>query len=149
MSERIPLSTSLNAYQAKLGLEKYLAECGLPRELLELVKLRVSQINGCAFCVDMHWKELRKHEVPEVRLYGLLSWREQPGYSPRERAALAWAEAVTTLSEGQVSDRVYDEVKAELSTREIADLTYAVIAINGWNRLCIAFRTAPGTPLPR
>lgn len=131
-----------------LGLEKYLHECGLEEQLLDLIKLRASQINGCAYCLDVHWKDLRALGEKEQRLYSLDAWRESPYYSERERAALAWTEAVTRVSETHVPDEVYEEVKKHFSEKELADLTFAVAAINAWNRLIIAARTTPGTYHP-
>lgn len=125
-------------------LHAFLHRCGLERELLELVKLRASQINGCAHCIDMHTKELRADGESEQRLYLLNAWREAPFYSDRERAALAWTEAVTRVTDGQVPDDVYELVRSQFSEQELANLTLAVVAINGANRLNIAFRTVPG-----
>ena len=133
---------------AQKGLETYIASTGLPRDLVELVKLRVSLMNGCAFCVDMHWTALRKGGQSEQRLYGLATWRELSSYSPRERAALAWAEAVTEVASSHVPDAVYDQVRTCFDEKEVADLTYVVVAINGWNRLCAAFRIPPASELP-
>jgi AhpD family alkylhydroperoxidase len=131
-----------------LGLETYLAGCGLPTELLDLVRLRASQINGCAYCIDMHSKDLRTRGETEQRLYLLDAWRESPFYTDRERAALAWTEAVTRVTEGHVPDDVYDQVRSQFSQDEIANLTLAVVSINSWNRLNIAFRTVPGSYQP-
>jgi AhpD family alkylhydroperoxidase len=136
------------AYQAMLGLERYLHECGLEANLLHLLKLRASQVNGCAYCIDMHWKDLRAAGESEQRLYGLDAWEESPYYSERERAALAWTEAVTLLTEGHVPERVYQAVKPHFSEKELADLTVAVATINAWNRLAISARTLPGTYKP-
>jgi len=111
--------------------------------LLELVKFRASQINGCAYCLDMHSKDARAHGETEQRLYALSAWRETPFYSDRERAALAWTEAVTLISEDRVPDAVYEEARAQFSEEELANLTLAIVAINGWNRLQIAFRAVP------
>jgi AhpD family alkylhydroperoxidase len=133
------------AGKAMFALEAYLAKCGLERSLLHLIKLRVSQINGCAYCIDMHTKDLRAEGETEQRLYLLDAWRESPFYSERERAALAWAEAVTLLSEGHVPDEVYEQAHAQFSDEELVNLTLAVVTINGWNRLNIAFRTEPGS----
>ncbi|WP_263368032.1 carboxymuconolactone decarboxylase family protein [Edaphobacter bradus] len=135
-------------YHAMLGLEKYLAQCGLEEGLIHLVKLRVSQINGCAFCLDMHWKDLRALGESEQRLYSLDAWRECPYYTDRERAALAWAEAVTQITSGHASDAVYEEARAHLSEKEISDLTFAIVTINAWNRLAISNRTVPGEYQP-
>ncbi len=146
MEERIHYTkVSPGAYHAMLELEKYLSQCGLEESLLNLVKLRASQINGCAYCLDMHWKDLRATGESEQRLYSLDAWEESPYYSDRERAALAWTEAVTRVSETHVPDELYEEVKKHFSEKEIADLTVALAAINGWNRLAIAGRTKPGT----
>ncbi|RZU41236.1 carboxymuconolactone decarboxylase family protein [Edaphobacter modestus] len=139
---------SPGAYHAMLGLEKYLTQCGLEEGLLHLVKLRVSQINGCAFCLDMHWKDLRAIGEGEQRLYSLDAWRECPYYTDRERSALAWAEALTLITQGHASDEAYAEVSANLSEKEISDLTFAVITINAWNRLAISSRTVPGNYQP-
>jgi AhpD family alkylhydroperoxidase len=135
---------SPGGYHAMLGLEKYLAQCGLEEGLLHLIKLRVSQINGCAFCIDMHWKDLRAIGENEQRLYSLEAWRECPYYTDRERSALAWAEAVTLITQGHASDAVYEEARAHLTEKEISDLTFALGTINAWNRLAIPGRTVPG-----
>ncbi|MBZ5664950.1 MAG: carboxymuconolactone decarboxylase family protein [Acidobacteriia bacterium] len=132
------------AYRAMLGLEEYLHQCGLEESLIHLIKLRASQVNGCAYCIDMHWKDLRALGESEQRLYGLDAWEESPYYTDRERAALAWTEAVTNLRDGHVRDAVYEEVRKHFSEKELADLTLAVAAINAWNRLAIAARTEPG-----
>lgn len=136
-------------YKAMLGLETYVNESGLERNLLDLVRLRASQINGCAFCLDMHWKDLRAEGENEQRLYSLDAWRETPFYTERERAALAWTEAVTLVTDGHVPDEVYEQACRHFSEKELADLTLAIIAINGWNRLNVAFRTVPGTYEPK
>src|SRR5271154_5374883 len=117
-------------YEAMLGLEKYLQGCGLEQGLLHLIKLRASQINGCAYCLDMHWKDLRAAGENEQRLYSLDAWRECTYYSDRERAALAWTEAITLVADEHVPDAVYTEARAHLSEKELADLTLAVAAIN-------------------
>jgi len=131
-----------------LGLTRYLNQSGLDKKLLDLINLRVSQINGCAYCLDMHWKDLRAAGETEQRLYGLDAWRESPYYTERERAALAWAEAVTRVADTHVPDDVFEEAKRHFSDKELADLTLNVVAINGWNRLSIAYRTTPGTYQP-
>ena len=136
------------AYHAMLGLETYLHDCGLEISLLHLMKLRGSQINGCAYCIDMHWKDLRAIGETEQRLYGLDAWREAPYYSDRERAALAWTEAVTQITDGHVSDEVYEAVRPHFTEKELADLTLAVAAINAWNRLAISLRAVPGQYQP-
>jgi AhpD family alkylhydroperoxidase len=132
------------AYHAMLGLEKYLHESSLEQPLIHLIKLRASQINGCAFCLDMHWKDLRALGENEQRLYSLDAWRECPYYTDRERAALEWTEAVTLVTDGHVPDEIYDRVRAVFKENELADLTVAVVTINAWNRLAIASRTEPG-----
>lgn len=138
-------SVAPDAVQALSGLETYLAGSGLGKPLLELVKLRASQLNECAFCIDLHSRHARKGGEDERRLYLLTAWRESPGYSDRERAALAWTDAVTRLTDGHVSDQVYSTVSPHFSEKELADLTLAVGTINAWNRLCISFRSIPGT----
>src|SRR5262245_30030227 len=134
--------------RAMLGLEKYLHSCGIEEGLLHLIKLRASQLNGCAYCLDMHWKDLRAIGESEQRLYSLDAWEEAPFYTDRERAALAWTEAVTRVAEGHVPDEVYETVRRHFSEKELADLTLAVATINAWNRLSIAGRTTPGTYQP-
>jgi AhpD family alkylhydroperoxidase len=134
--------------EAMLGLSNYFTKTGLERSLVDLVCLRASQINGCAFCLDMHWKDLRAAGEDEQRLYGLDAWQESPYYSDRERAALAWTEAVTNIREGHVPDDVYERVRRSLTEKEVADLTLAIVAINGWNRLNIAARNVPGAYQP-
>lgn len=132
-------------YQAMYSLERYLRESSLEKSLLHLVKLRASQINGCAYCLDMHWKDLKAIGEQDVRLYELDAWQEAPFYSDRERAALEWTEAVTRVAETHVPDEIYERVRAEFSEKELADLTLAVAAINAWNRLAISARVTPGT----
>jgi AhpD family alkylhydroperoxidase len=131
-------------YDAMDALDSYLATCGLERRLLLLVQLRASQLNGCAFCIDMHWKDLRACGETEQRLYGLHAWREAPYYTDRERAALEWIEAVTFIANGHASDAVYEAVREQFTEKEIADLTLAIATINAWNRLGIAARLVPG-----
>jgi AhpD family alkylhydroperoxidase len=130
------------------ALHAFLHHCGLERTLLELVKLRASQINGCAHCIDMHTKELRADGEDEQRLHLLNAWQEAPIYSERERAALAWTEAVTRVAETHVPDDVYELVRAQFSETELANLTLAIVAINGANRLNVAFRTVAGSYRP-
>jgi AhpD family alkylhydroperoxidase len=142
------LKSARGAYHAMLGIEHYLQQCGLEESLQNLIKLRVSQINGCAYCIDMHWKDLRAAGESEQRLYGLDAWEESPYYTERERAALVWAESVTNIQEGHVPDGVFERVKTFFNDKELADLTLAVTAINSWNRLSIAARTVPGTYQP-
>jgi AhpD family alkylhydroperoxidase len=136
------------AYKAMYALEQYLRSCGLEESLLHLIKLRTSQINGCAYCLDMHWKDLRALGETEQRLYSLDAWRECPYYSDRERAALAWTEAVTQITNSHVSDEVYEEVRPHFTDTELANLTLAIGTINTWNRLSIAARVVPGTYQP-
>jgi AhpD family alkylhydroperoxidase len=131
----------MHALQA---LEKYIAGCGLDDKLVHLLKLRASQLNGCAYCIDMHSIDARAAGETEQRLYALDAWRETPFYDDRERAALAWTESVTLVSQTHVPDAVYDEVREHFSEQEVVDLTYIVAAINAWNRLAIALRSVPG-----
>jgi AhpD family alkylhydroperoxidase len=133
------------ARAAMLGLERYIRECGLETSLLELVRLRASQMNGCAYCIDMHTKDARAEGETEQRLYALSAWRETPFYSERERAALEWTEAVTDVGRSNVPDDVYESVRRHFSETELVNLTMAVIAINGWNRIAVSFRMAPGS----
>jgi AhpD family alkylhydroperoxidase len=142
------LTAGRGVYEAMLGLEKYLRQCGLEESLLDLVKLRASQINGCAYCIDMHWKDLRSLGEDEQRLYGLDAWEESPYYTDRERAALAWTEVVTNIQEGHAPDDAYREVAKHFTEKEAADLTLAIATINAWNRLAIAARSVPGTYQP-
>lgn len=145
MTPRIDLAkVAPGAYRAMLGLEKYLHESGLETSLLDLVRMRASQINGCAFCLDMHSKDARAAGETEQRLYLLNAWREAPFYSERERAALAWTEALTLVADKHVPDEVYDEVRQHFSEEELVNLSLAIIAINGWNRLAISFRSEVG-----
>jgi len=139
------VKTAPGIYHAMRGLENYLHECGLEQSLLHLIKFRASQINGCAYCLDMHWKDLKSIGETDQRLYELNAWEESPFYSDRERAALAWTEAVTRVADSRVPDQLYEEVRNQFSEKEIADLTLAVAAINAWNRLAISARMTPGT----
>jgi AhpD family alkylhydroperoxidase len=134
-----------SAYKAMMGLQTYVNESGIEHSLLELVKLRASQLNGCAYCIDMHTKDARARGETEQRLYALDAWSETPFYSERERAALAWTESVTNLHEGHVSDEAYAQARVQFGEAELVKLTLAVVAINSWNRLNVAFRTTPGT----
>ncbi len=135
------------AARAMYALGKYLAGCGLEANLLELVKVRASQINGCAFCLDMHTKDARAAGETEQRLYALSAWRETPFYSERERAALAWTEAVTLIG-GGVSDTLFEETRRHFSEKELMDLTWAVAAINSWNRIAISCGAVAGSYKP-
>jgi AhpD family alkylhydroperoxidase len=130
---------------AMYGLEAYIHQAGLEAPLLELVKVRASLINGCAYCLDMHTKVARSLGETEQRLYAASVWRESPYYSKRERAALEWTEAITLVSVDHVPNEVYENVRPHFTEKELVDLTLAVVAINGWNRLAVAFRTVPGT----
>ncbi len=134
--------------QAMRGLENYVRQCGLEQSLQELVRLRASQINGCSFCIDAHTKDARAEGESEQRLYCLSAWWETPFYSDRERAALAWTEAVTKISEKQILEDVYENARAHFSEKELVDLTLAVVAVNSWNRLAICFNTPPGSYHP-
>ena len=136
------------AVNAMLALQTYVNGCGLEHSLLELVKLRASQINGCAYCIDMHTKDARAAGESEQRLYLLSAWRESPFYSDRERAALQWTESVTLLSETNVPDEDYAMARAHFSEEELVNLSMAIVAINGWNRLCVGFRRLPGAYQP-
>ncbi len=141
---------SPDGFKAMRQLQEHVETCGLEHKLLELVKMRASQINGCAYCLDMHSKDARAAGETEQRLYVLNAWREAPFYSERERAALAWTEALTRIADSHgVPDALYDEVRKQFSDKELADLSLAVIAINGWNRLAIPFRSEPGHYQPR
>ena len=142
---------SPEGYKAMKALSDYGENCGLEHPLLELVKTRASQINGCAFCLDMHSQDARAAGETEQRLYLLAAWREAPFYTNRERAALAWTEAVTLVAQSRVPDEVYEEALRHFSEKELADLTFAVVAINSWNRLAVSFRLPPGAyhPAPR
>jgi AhpD family alkylhydroperoxidase len=135
---------SPGVYQILLSAHKFLAQSGLEETLLDLVYLRASQINHCAYCVDMHWKDLREAGESEQRLYMLNAWREWSGYTDRERAALEWTEAVTLITDGFVPDGIYEIARAQFSEAELANLTLAVTAINSWNRFNVAFRTEAG-----
>ena len=130
--------------QAMLGLERQVRRAGLDHRLLDLVRMRASQINGCSYCLDMHSKDARARGETEQRLYGLDAWRDAPYYSPRERAALEWTEALTLVAESHVPDDVYQRVREQFAEDELVHLSLAIVAINGWNRLNVAARTVPG-----
>ena len=136
-------NASPNAVKAMMGLEAAVHRAGFEPGLLELVKMRASQINGCAFCINMHTQDARKHGETEQRLYLLNAWREAPLYTDRERAALAWTEAVTLISDTHAPDDVYEKVRAQFSEAETVNLTMLIATINAWNRLSIAFRAVP------
>lgn len=149
MSTRIDYKTaSPLAFAAMQGLERHVRASGLEHTLLELVKLRASQINGCAYCIDMHWKDARAAGESEQRLYGLSAWHEAPYYSERERAALAWTERLTLVANAGVPDADYEELRGHFTDAEMMNLTMAIIAINGWNRIAIAFRPEVGVYQP-
>ena len=149
MKERLNYAkVAPEAIKAMYELEKYVYGSGLERSLYELVKTRSSQINGCAYCIDMHTKDARKAGETEQRLYALNAWRETPFYTQRERAALAWTEALTLISENDVPDSLYESTRKHFDEKEMVALTMAIVAINGWNRLAIGFRTVPGSYEP-
>jgi AhpD family alkylhydroperoxidase len=149
MKARIDLMhVSPGIIHSMLGLERQVQTSGLDSKLLDLVRMRSSQINGCAYCLDMHSKDARANGETEQRLYGLDAWRETPYYSARERAALEWTEALTLVSETHVPDEVYERVREQFSEDELAHLSLAIVAINGWNRLNVAARTVPGDYVP-
>jgi AhpD family alkylhydroperoxidase len=141
--------TAPQGIAALRGLHTYVQDSGLEHSLLELVKIRASQINGCAYCLDMHTKDARAAGETEQRLYTLSAWRDTPFFSERERAALAWTEALTNISQGEIDDALYDEVRRSFSEKEIVDLALAVVVINGWNRVAIPFRAPTGAYQPR
>ena len=145
MNARIDLMhVNPGVIQAMLGLERQIRQVGFDHQLLDLVRMRASQLNGCSYCLDMHSKDARATGETEQRLYGLSAWRETPYYSARERAALEWTEALTLVAETHAPDDVYDRVREQFSEDEIVHLSLAIVAINGWNRLNIAARTVPG-----
>jgi AhpD family alkylhydroperoxidase len=149
MSQRInAFEKGQNAFKALYGIGNYLAKSSIEQPLLHLLYFRVSQINGCAYCLDMHSKDLRQMGETEQRLYMIAAWREATVYSDRERAAFAWAESVTRLTHGDVSDDVYAQATAQFSDQEMIDLTMAVVAINSYNRINCAFRTQGGSYVP-
>jgi AhpD family alkylhydroperoxidase len=149
MKARIDLMhVNSGVIQAMLGLEQQVRQSGLDHKLLDLVRMRASQINGCSYCLDMHSKDARASGETEQRLYGLDAWRDTPYYSQRERAALEWTEALTLVSADRVPDDVYERVRQQFSEDELVHLSLAVISINGWNRLNIAARTVPGDYVP-
>jgi len=149
MTPRIDRNKYSEALRVMRGLHDYLHASPLDPVLQELVAFRASQLNGCAWCLDMHSKELRGQGVPEQKLYLVSAWRESPQFTERERAALAWTEALTVLEHGEIPDSIYELARSHFSEPELVDLTLAVISINGWNRLNIAWRTVPGDYRPR
>jgi AhpD family alkylhydroperoxidase len=149
MKSRINFNPKSGVFQAMMALETYVRKSsGLEPSLLQLVRMRSSQINGCAYCLDMHSKDARVEGETEQRLYCLPAWRETPFYSERERAALAWTEAVTQVSEDHVPDEVFELARTQFSEEELGQLTLAIVSINGWNRFSIAFRAVPGIYQP-
>ncbi len=140
---------AVEGVQIFASLERYIRESGLDPKLLDLVRLRASQVNGCAYCTDMHTKDARAAGETEQRLYLLTCWREAPCYSEKERAALAWTETVTRIADTHAPDEVFESVKKQFSEKELVDLTLAILSINGWNRLAISFRTEVGTYQPK
>ena len=136
------------AVEAMRALEKYVHTCGIDPKLLELIKIRASQINGCAYCLDMHTKDARARGETEQRIYALDAWRETPFFTEKERAALAWTESVTQVSASRVSDKVYEIARQCFDEKELVNITIAIIAINGWNRLAVSFRSVPGVYEP-
>jgi AhpD family alkylhydroperoxidase len=145
MKARIDLMQAApGVIHAMLGLERQVRQAGLEERLVDLVRMRASQMNGCAYCLDMHAKDARASGETEQRLYGLDAWRETPYYSARERAALEWTEALTLVAETRVPDDVYERVRAQFSEDELVHLSLAIVSINGWNRLNVALRTVPG-----
>ena len=148
MSPRIDVTKHSDAVKAMYGLERIAREGGIERKLLHLIKTRVSQINGCAYCIDMHTKDARAEGETEQRLYGLSAWQESPFYTPRERAALEWAETLTQIASHHVTDELFARTREHFTEAEIVGLTFAVIAINGWNRIAIPFRADVGSYQP-
>ncbi|NNM84772.1 MAG: carboxymuconolactone decarboxylase family protein [Phycisphaerales bacterium] len=139
------MKVSPDAYKAMSTLEMYVKHSGLEKSLLELLKTRASQINGCAFCLDMHTQDARAGGETEQRLYTLSAWRETPFFTDRERAALEWTETITCIADTHAPDSTYESVRRHFTEKEMIDLTMAIVAINAWNRLAIAFRSVPGT----
>ena len=144
MQQRIDVAkVNPAAYKAVAALQTYVDQSGLDAKLRELIKIRASQINGCAYCLAMHTRDARKHGESDERMHLLDAWREAPIFTARERAALAWTEALTLVSQTHVPDEVYDDVRKQFSEKEIVDLTLAVAAINTWNRIAISLRATP------
>ena len=150
MTKRIDFSrVGHGAYRAMAALEQHVQQSGLDKTLIHLVKLRASYINGCAYCVDMHSKDARAEGETEQRIFAVPVWHETPFFTPRERAALLWTETLTNISQHGVPDEVFAAARKEFSEEELVELTMAVIAINGWNRLAIGFATEPGSYVRR
>jgi AhpD family alkylhydroperoxidase len=146
MSARLKLDFVPQAYQAMRGLQSFVNDSGLDQRLLQLIEVRASQINGCAFCIAMHVGDARKLGEHDLRLHLVRAWREAPIFTARERAALALTEAVTRITDSDVPDSVYDAARAQFSEAEVAALVYGIVTINSWNRLCITFRVPPNVP---
>lgn len=149
MHPRLDIKTDSAAYRAMLQLERYVRNSGIHPTLLELIKIRASQINGCAFCIDMHTKDARLNGETEQRIYALNAWRETPFFTPEERAVLAFTEAVTLIATHSVSDEIYDEVSRYFTPDEIINLLMAIATINSWNRIAITTRMVPGSYEPQ
>jgi len=141
-------STSTDAYRGMLGVERHLAKCSIEKSLRELIKLRVSQINGCAYCIDMHWKDARAAGESEQRLYSLPAWRECPYYTERERTALMLAEELTRIADRHVPEDVHEQAREQFDKQELDDIIWAITAINAWNRISIGSRRVPGDYQP-
>lgn len=137
------------AYGAMAELERYLHQVSVEQPLIHLVKLYASEINHCAYCIDMHWKDLRALGETEQRLYGLPAWRESPYYTDRERAAFSWTEALTVITDGFVPDEAYESVRPHFTDKELSELTMAIVTINSWNRMAISARATPGNYQPK
>ncbi|NEJ47250.1 carboxymuconolactone decarboxylase family protein [Rhizobium leguminosarum] len=146
MTQRINYAQlSPELFKSLMGFSMEVKKGSIEQSILHLVDIRASQINGCAFCLDMHSKEAKIHGERELRLYHVAAWRESTLFSPRERAALAWTEALTKLPEGGVSDEIYQRVRGQFSEKELSDLTFQIMVINSWNRASVAFRAVPGS----
>ena len=149
MKQRIdPFAAAPEALKGMLATEAYLKQSSLGHALVHMLKLRASQMNGCGYCIDMHWKDARAGGETEQRLYGLSAWRESPYYTDRERAALEWMEALTKIAETGAPDAAFDALRSHFSEREIIDLTLLAAQINAWNRIAVGLRTVPGTYKP-
>ena len=149
MKSRIDIAKwSGGAFKAMFALEAYLSQSSIEPKLKHMLKLRAAQINGCAYCIDMHWKDARAHGESEQRLYGLDAWEESPYYTDRERAALAYVESVTRVAETHVPDDVFDRVRSHFSEQEVVDLTWIAAAMSAWTRIAIAMRSEPGDYQP-
>jgi AhpD family alkylhydroperoxidase len=149
MTSRLEYSeVAPDAHDAIMGLERYVRDCGLEHSLLELVKIRASQMNGCGYCLDMHTKNARAAGETEQRIHVLSTWREAPFYTPRERAALEWTEIVTDIGRHGVAEDVYQRTREHFAEKELVDLTMAVVTINGWNRLAVSFGSKVGSYRP-